>query len=278
MRKNRRRTRGMILACFLALLGLGTTAAWFFLPPLTLRVAIGPMGSDNQKLLAAFVRGWEDVHPRVRMKLVSTTDAVTWRLVSRSSLPNYAAGELARLLCITRSKLVTMFPQAGSIEAPDTDKSGALPVHPGAAAYFNGEQTSVLERFTDVLYVGAIIVSLVGAVCAWIMTAWRGSGPHQEREHLQRLMTIFWEALAVGQDAIDIFDKEVDEMVSPGRWSALRMGRCRLRSSRCFLSSSHRCGRASRGVARGGVEVKDLPLHSGASGIFRKTGIAAAIA
>ena len=77
MRKNRRRTRGMILVCFLALLGLGTTAAWFFLPPLTLRVAIGPMGSDNQKLLAAFVRGWEDAHPRVRMKLVSTTDAVT---------------------------------------------------------------------------------------------------------------------------------------------------------------------------------------------------------
>src|SRR6266511_1175250 len=74
MRKNRRRTRGVILVCFLALLGLGTTAAWFFLPPLTLRVAIGPMGSDNQKLLAAFVRGWEDAHPRVRMKLVSTTD------------------------------------------------------------------------------------------------------------------------------------------------------------------------------------------------------------
>src|SRR5437870_8190273 len=109
---------------------------------------------------------------------------------------------------------------------------------PGAAAYFNGEQTSVLERFADVLYVGAIIVSLVGAVCAWIMTAWRGSGPRQEREHLQRLMTIFWEALAVGQDAIDIFDKEVDEMVSPGRWSALRMGRCRLRSSRGSLASS----------------------------------------
>jgi TRAP-type uncharacterized transport system substrate-binding protein len=381
----------MILVCFLTLLGLGTTAAWFFLPPLTLRVAVGPMGGDNQKLLAAFVRGWEDAHPRVRMKLVSTTDvaasaqaldagkvelaivrsdvpvgahgqtiailrrdvvglivppqapiehirdlagkslgvvqglaedarildqifthyqtpaktsprvalapgeigpairqkrvaaivavgpagpgpladamtavakagkgapdlleieaaetiaprlpgleaadiapgafggtplrpvervttlAVTWRLVTRSSLPNYAAGELARLLFITRSKLVTMFPQAGYIEAPDTDKSGALPVHPGAAAYFNGEQTSVLERFTDVLYVGAIIVSLVGAVCAWIMTAWRDSGPRPEREQLQRLMTIFREAPAVGQDALDIFDKEVDEMVA----------------------------------------------------------------
>jgi TRAP-type uncharacterized transport system substrate-binding protein len=142
-----------------------------------------------------------------------TTLAVMWRLVTRSSLPNYAAGELARLLFITRSKLVTMFPQAGYIEAPDTDKSGVLPVHPGAAAYFNAEQTSVLERFADVLYVGVIIVSLVGAVCAWIMTAWRGSGPRQEREQLQRLMTIFREAPAVGQDTLAIFD-EVDEMVA----------------------------------------------------------------
>ena len=75
MRKNRRRTRGVILACLLACLGVGTTVAWFFLPPLTLRVAVGPMGSDSQKLLAAFVRSWEEAHPRVRVKLVSTADA-----------------------------------------------------------------------------------------------------------------------------------------------------------------------------------------------------------
>jgi len=107
-----------------------------------------------------------------------------------------------------------MFPQAGFIEAPDTDKSGALPIHPGAAAYFNGEQTGVLERFADVFYLGAIIVSLVGAVFAWIMTAWRGSRPRPEQEQLQRLMTIFREAPAVGQDALDLFDKEVDEIVA----------------------------------------------------------------
>jgi hypothetical protein len=150
----------------------------------------------------------------LRPKESVTTLAVTWRLVARASLPNYAAGELARLLFITRSKLVTAFPQARYIETPDTDKSVAFPVHPGAAAYFNGEQTSLLERFENVFYVGAIIVSLLGSICAWIMSSWSSSGSRQERQQLQRLMTIFLEAPAVGLEALDIFDTEVDEIVS----------------------------------------------------------------
>src|SRR4029450_3462264 len=63
-----------------------------------------------------------------------TTLAVTLRLVARSSLPNYAAGEFARLLFRTKAKLVATLPQVGQIEAPDTDKGAALPAHPGAAS------------------------------------------------------------------------------------------------------------------------------------------------
>src|SRR5262245_20883231 len=108
MRKNRRRTRRVILACLLACLGLGTTVAWFFLPPLTLRVAIGPMGGDNQKLLAAFVRNWEKAHPRVRVKLVSTADvAASMQALEaeqvdlamvRSDIPTSANGQTIAIL------------------------------------------------------------------------------------------------------------------------------------------------------------------------------------
>ncbi len=31
------------------------------------------------------------------------------------------------------------FPLAGKIETPDTDKDAAIPVHPGAAAFVDGE-------------------------------------------------------------------------------------------------------------------------------------------
>jgi hypothetical protein len=44
------------------------------------------------------------------------TVAVTLQLMARASLPNYVAGEIARLLLTTRAKLISALPQVGSIE------------------------------------------------------------------------------------------------------------------------------------------------------------------
>src|SRR5262245_48480647 len=88
-----------------------------------------------------------------------TTLAVALRLVARASLPHYAAGEVPRLLFRTKAKLVATLPQVGQLEAPDTDKGAALPVHPGAAAYFDGNQTSLLEHFETYFYLVMILIS-----------------------------------------------------------------------------------------------------------------------
>ena len=140
-----------------------------------------------------------------------TTLAVTLRLVARSSMPNYVAGEVARLLFATKARVVSTLPQAAQIEAPDTDKGAALPVHPGAAAYFDGEQTSLLERFESYIYLGAFIISLIGSGCAWLMSKWRDAGLRQDREQMQqRLLAIFEESPTVGPDKLDALDQEVD--------------------------------------------------------------------
>src|SRR5262249_9665243 len=49
-----------------------------------------------------------------------TTVGVTLRLMARPSMPNYVAGEVARLLFATKAKLVSTLPQVSHIEAPDT--------------------------------------------------------------------------------------------------------------------------------------------------------------
>jgi TRAP-type uncharacterized transport system substrate-binding protein len=74
MCQNRRRVLLVFLACLLSCIGLGAIVAWFFFSYLTLRVATGPMCSDGQKFLAAFVRTVADAHPRVRFKIVPTAD------------------------------------------------------------------------------------------------------------------------------------------------------------------------------------------------------------
>jgi TRAP transporter TAXI family solute receptor len=140
-----------------------------------------------------------------------TTLAVTLRLVARPSMPNLVAGEVARLLFVTKTKLVSTLPQVGQIEAPDTDKGAALPVHPGAAAYFDGEQTSLLDQFLNYAYLVAIIGGVMGAGYAWVRSTWRDTGS-QEQAQLHRLLTILRAVPTADMDTLDAFDKEVEAM------------------------------------------------------------------
>src|SRR5215831_5119929 len=137
------------------------------------------------------------------------TLAVTLRLVARSSMPNYVASEVARLLFATKATLASTLPQMSQIEAPDTDKGAALPVHPGAAAYFDGEQTSLLEQFGTYAYLVAIIGSVIGAGYAWMRSAWRDAG-RQEHEQLLRLLAMLRNIPTVDLDTLEAFDKEAE--------------------------------------------------------------------
>jgi hypothetical protein len=140
-----------------------------------------------------------------------TTLAVTLRLVARPSMPNYVAGEVARLLFVTKVKLASTFPQVSQIEAPDTDKGAALPVHPGAAAFFDGEQTSLLDQFVTYAYLVAIIGSVIGAGYAWMRSTWRDTGS-QAQEQILRLLAILRDVPAADLDTLDTLDKEVEAM------------------------------------------------------------------
>jgi TRAP-type uncharacterized transport system substrate-binding protein len=384
----RQRTRLVILACLLTLVGLGAIAAWYFFFHITLRVATGPVGSDGQKFLTAFVRQVAEAYPRVRLKVVPmadldasahalktgavdmavvrsdvltsahgqtiailrrdviglivpaaspietvgqlaaktiglvsgptsnerildqiltyyqiqtgrrvvltpdeivpairqkrvavvfavgpagpglladtvtavtragkgpaefldieaaaaiakrvpmfeeaeiapgtfgarpprpadsvTTLSVTSRLVARAALSNYVTGEVARLLFKTKASLLSTLPQAEMIEAPDTDKGAAFPVHPGAAAYFDGEQTSLFEQFESVFYLSMFGLSLLGSACAWILSLWHGAGPRQDWAQMQqRLLVLLREIPSAAPEALDAFEHEVDEM------------------------------------------------------------------
>ena len=137
------------------------------------------------------------------------TLSVTMRLVARASMPNYVAGEVARLLFVTKAKLAPTVPQVGSIEVPDTTLGAALPFHPGAAAYYNGDQPNLLEMFEDYVYLIAIIGSVIGAVVAWMLSAWRGA-LSQDQERLLRLLAIVREVPTADPDTLEALDKEVE--------------------------------------------------------------------
>lgn len=87
-------------------------------------------------------------------------------IVARSTMSESDAGEIARLFFEMRPVLAADFPASGRIEAPDTDKSAAVAVHPGAAGYFEGEQKTFFDRYGDFFYYGILALSVVGSALA----------------------------------------------------------------------------------------------------------------
>ena len=109
------------------------------------------------------------------------TLAVTQRLVARMQLPVSVVNDVTRLLFTSRMALAADVPSAKSIEAPQTDTgeglAAALPLHPGAAGYFSGDQNRFFDRYGDLVYVGAMaltgLFSGVGALISYLLARQR---------------------------------------------------------------------------------------------------------
>ncbi len=107
-----------------------------------------------------------------RPKQSFNTMAITYRLVASRSLEDYVISDFTRRLFTLRMALSPGSSLADRIEKPDTDNETALPVHPGAEAYFDGNEKSFLDRYDDWFYLGAMGISgLVSGLAALIASA-----------------------------------------------------------------------------------------------------------
>ena len=107
-----------------------------------------------------------------RPKQSFNTMAITYRLVASRSLEDYVVSDFTRRLFTLRMALSPGSALADRIEKPDTDNETALPVHPGAEAYFDGNEKSFLDRYDDWFYLGAMGISgLVSGLAALIASA-----------------------------------------------------------------------------------------------------------
>lgn len=107
-----------------------------------------------------------------RPKANFNTLAITYRLVASRDLEDYVVSDFTRRLFTLRMALSQGGSFADHIEKPDTDNDTALPLHPGAAAYFDGNEKSFFDRYDDWFYLGAMGLSgLVSGLAALIASA-----------------------------------------------------------------------------------------------------------
>jgi TRAP transporter TAXI family solute receptor len=95
------------------------------------------------------------------------TISFSHHVVARKGLSDVTIAAFTRQLFAIRQQLMSEFPLAAKIETPDTDKDAVIPVHPGAAAFVDGEEKTFLDRYSDFIWWGLMALSATGSIGAW---------------------------------------------------------------------------------------------------------------
>lgn len=99
-----------------------------------------------------------------------STLRVPFYLVAKKNLDADEVTDLTRAIMDARRDLRADYPLLAHISAPDTDKDAYIPVHPGAAAFFDDSQKSLLDKYSDELY---YIPMLLGLLASFVTAAWK---------------------------------------------------------------------------------------------------------
>src|ERR1700716_3519607 len=95
------------------------------------------------------------------------TISFSHHIVARKGLSESTVAAFTRQLFAIRQTVMAEFPLAAKIETPDTDKDAVIPVHPGAAAFVDGEEKTFLDRYSDYIWWGLMALSAMGSAGAW---------------------------------------------------------------------------------------------------------------
>jgi hypothetical protein len=142
------------------------------------------------------------------------TLSFSYRLVARNSLRDGLVGQVASLFFGNRQSLTALVPLADRIQAPPTDKGAALPVHPGAAAYLDDEEETFLDRYSDFIYIGAMLLSVIGSGFAALASRLSLHPRPLFEAQLERVIEMIAAARsATGSASLDAIEQEADALL-----------------------------------------------------------------
>jgi TRAP transporter TAXI family solute receptor len=142
------------------------------------------------------------------------TISFSHHIVARKDLSETTIAALTRQLFAVRQTVLAEFPLAAKIETPDTDKDAFIPVHPGAAAFVDGEEKTFLDRYSDYIWWGLMALSAMGSLGAWFA----GYLKKDERNNNSTLRERLLEMIAVARrsdspEELDQMQSEADEIL-----------------------------------------------------------------
>jgi NMT1 family protein len=142
------------------------------------------------------------------------TVSVNHLIVAPKTLSDTTVGTFTRQLFAARQSLARELPTAAKIEKPDTDKDAALPAHQGAAAYIDGTERTFLEKYSDYLWGGILVLSGLGSVGAWLRQYLKRDEKEQNTLHRDSLLAMISKVrLADSSEELTAMQCEVDRIL-----------------------------------------------------------------
>jgi len=102
-----------------------------------------------------------------------TTLRTSLYLVANKKLRSDLIATLTQTIMKVRRELLREEPIFAQITAPSTDADAYLPLHPGAAAFYNGTQQSFMDEYGNWIYLTPMIL---GGMATMLATAWKFLG------------------------------------------------------------------------------------------------------
>jgi TRAP transporter TAXI family solute receptor len=137
------------------------------------------------------------------------TISFSHHIVASKSLSEATVAAFTRQLFAIRQAVMAEFPLAAKIETPDTDKDAAIPVHPGAAAFVDGEEKTFLDRYSDYIWWGLMGLSAMGSAGAWFAGYLKKDERHSNTSSRERLLDML--AAARRSDSAEELDRMQSE-------------------------------------------------------------------
>jgi TRAP-type uncharacterized transport system substrate-binding protein len=142
------------------------------------------------------------------------TIGLEWLLVAQSKLSTTTVGDLARIIYENKAELALDDGFASKIEPAATDKDAFIVAHPGAAEYINDDIKSFMERYSDMMYLGAAALSVIGSIFAGIYTKITRIAPEKASELATAILDIGERMeYAKSLDALDELQDELETIL-----------------------------------------------------------------
>jgi len=135
-------------------------------------------------------------------------------IVANRTLSETTVSTLTRQLFAVRQQIQAEFPMGAKLETPDTDKAAAIPVHPGAAAYVDGDEKSFLDKYSDFIWGGLMVLSAFGSAGAWFASYLRRDEREINTTQRERLLEMLTAARkSASMDELDAMQTEADDIL-----------------------------------------------------------------